>query len=72
MDLMEHGNEEPGWVSSAVHFADENGVPDYTSEGQLIANEATEFHLYTMEWTATAVKFFVDGTQHHEQKTSPL
>ena len=70
MDLMEHGNKEPGLVSSAVHFADENGVPDYTTGRQLIANEATEFHLYTMEWTATAVKFFVDGTQHHEMVIS--
>ena len=66
MDLMEHGNDDPGLVSSAVHQANENGDAYYTSGGQLIANEATEFHLYTMEWTATEVKFFVDGTQHHE------
>ena len=66
MDLMEHGDGDPGMVSSAVHQANENGDAYYTSGRQLIANEATEFHLYTMEWTATAVKFFVDGTQHHE------
>ena len=66
MDLMEHGNGDPGMVSSAVHQANENGDAYYTSGEQLIANEATEFHLYTMEWTATEVKFFVDGTQHHE------
>ena len=66
MDLMEHGNKDPGMVSSAVHQANENGDAYYTSGEQLIANEATEFHLYTMEWTATEVKFFVDGTQHHE------
>ena len=70
MDLMEHGNGDPGMVSSAVHQANENGDAYYTSGEQLIANEATEFHLYTMEWTATAVKFFVDGTQHHEMVIS--
>ena len=38
----------------------------YISGDQVIANEATEFHLYTMEWTSTVVRFFVDGKQHHE------
>lgn len=66
MDLMEHGNGEPGLVSSAVHQANENGDAYYISGEQIIENVSTEFHLYTMEWTSTAVRFYVDGKQHHE------
>lgn len=66
MDLMEHGNGEPGLISSAVHQANENGDAYYISGEQIIENVSTEFHLYTMEWTSTVVRFFVDGNQHHE------
>ena len=42
------------------------GMPTTSVERQIIENVSTEFHLYTMEWTSTAVRFYVDGKQHHE------
>ena len=39
IDIMEHGNKEPGFVSSAVHLANENGDHYYLSGEQKIENE---------------------------------
>lgn len=66
IDLMEHGDGEPGLVSSAVHLPNENGDHYYQRGEQLIENEASAFHLYEMIWTETKMEFFVDGKKHHE------
>ena len=31
----------------------------------LISNASTEFHVYSMEWTETSIKFLVDGQQFY-------
>ena len=65
IDIMEHGDGEPGLVSSSVHQANANG-DDYVQRGeQVIQNEDTEFHVYRMDWTEDYLEFFVDGRRHH-------
>jgi len=71
IDLMEHGNEEAGYVSSAVHLANANGHDYYLTGGQVIQNQASEFHLYEMYWTVSKMEFFVDGKKHHEFTVNP-
>ena len=61
LDIMEHGNKEHGYVSSAVHRP---GNPTYTSGGQQLS-EPDEFHVYRMDWTANSVSFYVDDRFHH-------
>lgn len=65
IDIMEHGDGEPGLVSSSLHQANANG-DDYVQRGeQVIQNEDTEFHVYRMDWTEDYLEFFVDGRRHH-------
>jgi len=66
IDLMEHGDGEPGLVSSAVHLPNSDGEHYFLRGEQLIQNEASEFHLYEMYWTASKIEFYVDSNKHHD------
>lgn len=65
IDLMEHGDGEPGLVSSAVHLPNTEGEHYYSRGDQVIQNESSQFHLYEMRWNSTKIEFFVDGIKHH-------
>ncbi len=65
IDIMEHGDGEPGLVSSSVHQANANGDVYVQRGEQVIQNEDTEFHVYRMDWTEDYLEFFVDGRRHH-------
>ena len=71
IDLMEHGDGEPGLVSSTVHRANVNGDNYYRRGDQVIENESTEFHVYKMIWTSTSIQFFVDDVKHHDVTYDP-
>lgn len=71
IDLMEHGDGDPGLVSSAVHLANANGQHYFLRGEQIIQNESSQFHLYEMRWTAAKMEFFVDGRKHHEFVVNP-
>jgi beta-glucanase (GH16 family) len=62
IDIMEHVNTG-NTTYGAVHWTAPNGSQaDYT--GNTTANSAiTNYHTYTVEWTPTAIKWFVDGVQ---------
>jgi hypothetical protein len=40
----------PGLISSTVHRAGPNGEDNYSRGETTIKNEATEFHIYEMNW----------------------
>jgi len=65
IDIMEHGNKEPGLVSSSVHLPNENGDHYYLSGEQKIENESSEFHVYKLKWSSSEIVFFVDDIKHH-------
>lgn len=65
IDIMEHGDGGRGLVSSTVHQANANGDHYYQRGEQTIQNEASEFHIYRMDWTEEYLEFFVDGRRHH-------
>lgn len=65
IDIMEHGNKEPGVVSSAVHLPNEEGKHYYQTEATSIENESSEFHIYSAIWSDEKIDFFVDGLKYH-------
>ena len=69
IDIMEHGDKDPGLVSSAVHLPNANGDHYYVRGEQQIENESSEFHVYKVKWSIGLLEFFVDDVRHHQFTT---
>jgi beta-glucanase (GH16 family) len=64
IDIMEHKGSQLNKIYGTVHHpARFGGNADGGTRD--ITNATTEFHIYTMEWNATSIKFFVDGNVFH-------
>jgi beta-glucanase (GH16 family) len=63
IDIMEHVNTG-GQVVGTMHWRDHNN--NYANYGGNTTTSITTFHTYTIEWNASAIKWFVDGVQYHE------
>lgn len=64
IDIMEHKGSQLNRIHGTVHHpARFGGNADGGTRD--ISNATTEFHIYTMEWTATSIKFLVDGNVFH-------
>jgi beta-glucanase (GH16 family) len=64
IDIMEHVNTG-GQVNGTVHWKDQNGnQADFGSATTV--NNITAFHLYSIEWTTTYIRWFVDGVKYNE------
>ncbi len=60
IDIMEHKGSRLNRIYGTLHFPGYSG--DNGVGGTIITpNAATEFHIYSIEWDETAIKFFVDG-----------
>lgn len=63
IDIMEHINTESN-VYGTVHWVGTNGgQADYGSNTPV---SVTGYHVYSIEWTPTYIKWFVDGAQFNE------
>ena len=62
IDIMEHINTE-NRVLGTVHW-DNNG--SYAQYGGNTATTPAAYHVYSIEWTPTFIKWFVDNVQYHE------
>ena len=60
-DIMEHINAT-NTIYGTIHW-DTNG---YASYGGSTNTTPASYHVYTIEWTSSAIKWFVDGVQYHE------
>jgi beta-glucanase (GH16 family) len=60
IDIMEHINSE-NKVYGTPHW-DSNGHAEY---GGNTITTPQDYHVYTVEWDASAIRWFVDGTQYH-------
>ncbi|WP_426095863.1 glycoside hydrolase family 16 protein [Flavobacterium sp. DSR2-3-3] len=60
IDMMEHVGNDLNRIHGTLHSPGRSGnSPD--SGKVLISNAATEFHVYSAEWSATSIKFYVDS-----------
>ncbi|HSM63794.1 MAG TPA: glycoside hydrolase family 16 protein [Gillisia sp.] len=62
IDIMEQTGWDKNKIGSHFHWGDRN-TGDYKNIGGTasVSNAAGEFHVYSMEWTSTNIKTFVDG-----------
>ncbi|WP_375437452.1 carbohydrate-binding protein [uncultured Hymenobacter sp.] len=60
IDVMEHINSE-NKTYGTPHW-DSNGHAEY---GGSIVTTPQDYHVYSVEWDASAIRWFVDGTQFH-------
>ncbi len=64
IDIMEHKGSTLNKIYGTVHHpARFGGNADGATKD--ITNATTEFHIYTMEWDTSTIKFLVDGTVFH-------
>lgn len=64
IDIMEHWGNNQNFVQSAMHTPSSSGAT-VNKGGQVISTASTEFHIYTMDWTAEKIVFSVDGKVHY-------
>jgi beta-glucanase (GH16 family) len=64
MDIMEHVGNNPNTVLSTLHYTSNSGGAGPTGSIE-IATATSDFHNYTMEWTADTVEFWVDDNPVH-------
>ncbi|MBN2532738.1 MAG: family 16 glycosylhydrolase [Spirochaetales bacterium] len=61
IDIMEHINNETQ-VHGTIHW-DSDGYVNY---GNSTSVNAADYHVYSIEWDSSAIKWFVDGNQYSE------
>ncbi len=64
IDIMEHVGNNPNVTSSALHYPGNSGGNAVTNSTS-VPTATTEFHNYTVEWTADSIKFVVDDELIH-------
>jgi len=64
VDIIEHWGANQNYVASALHNGSSSGNT-VNKGGRVIQNASTEFHIYTLEWSATKMVFSVDGIVHY-------
>lgn len=63
IDIMEHVNSAPE-IHGTMHWQDHNN--SYANYGGSVNTNIGNFHVYSIEWDASAIKWFIDGNQYHE------
>jgi beta-glucanase (GH16 family) len=74
IDIMELLGQEPGKVYGTVHFGSD---PQHhlSSGGSYVLpggkSFASDFHLFSLEWRADSILWFVDRVRFHEERNGP-
>lgn len=72
IDIMEHWGHEPAIISSNMHtIACSGGCPNVGVGKITLEDYATEFHVYSMEWSEDEIRFLLDGEFLYTYKPSP-
>lgn len=66
IDIMEHINAEAN-IYGTMHW-DNNGYVSYG--GKTTTDNVGRYHIYSIEWSADAIKWFLDGNQYWEGNIS--
>ncbi|THU31610.1 glycosyl hydrolase family protein [Niastella caeni] len=69
IDIMEHVGKELNKIFGTVHYIGHSGSGG-VGNTVTISNATTEFHIYTVEWSATSIRFFVDNQLFHTVNNS--
>ncbi|MEO9210588.1 MAG: family 16 glycosylhydrolase [Ginsengibacter sp.] len=64
IDFMEARGSEPNKIFGTLHYPGHSGG-NADGSTTTISNASTEFHKYTLDWTATSIQIYVDGHLYH-------
>lgn len=64
IDIMEHWGTNQNFVQSAMHTPSSSGNTSNLG-GQTIPTASSQFHIYSLEWSATSMIFSVDNVVHY-------
>jgi len=64
IDIMEHVGKELNKIHATLHYPGRFGG-NADGGSRVISNATTEFHKYSLEWSATSIKMFVDDLLIH-------
>ena len=69
IDIMEHVGNDQNTIHGTLHYPGRSGG---NADGGSISieNASSEFHIYTMEWSAQRIVFLVDGQVYHTYQNS--
>lgn len=69
IDIMEHLGRDLNNIYATLHYPGRSGG-NANGQTKRIANATTEFHIYSLEWSASTIKMFVDGQLIHSVTNS--
>jgi beta-glucanase (GH16 family) len=64
IDIMEHKGNDLNRIFGTLHYPGRSGG-SADGSSRIISNASTEFHVYKVEWTAAAIKIYVDDVLFH-------
>ncbi|AWI27312.1 family 16 glycosylhydrolase [Flavobacterium pallidum] len=64
IDVMEHVGNNQNVIHGTLHYPGASGGNANTNSTN-VPNVSTEFHVYSVIWSATSIKFYVDGNVYH-------
>jgi len=60
IDIMEHVGNDLNKIHGTLHYTGRSGG-NGDSSSKVISNATTEFHIYSIDWRADYIKFYVDN-----------
>ena len=69
IDIIEHRGSELNKIVGALHYPDRFGSNANTNS-VVIENAATAFHVYSVDWSTSSIKFYVDDRLYHSVTNS--
>mmetsp|Transcript_15626 Transcript_15626/g.28201 ORF Transcript_15626/g.28201 Transcript_15626/m.28201 type:complete len:860 (+) Transcript_15626:1-2580(+) len=61
LDIMESAGNEPHQVKSSIHTFEKNWHMNNSIVGHTCVQHLQDWHFYSIDWTKSSIKFFVDG-----------
>lgn len=69
IDMMEYAGKDPDLIHGSIHNNSSFGNTVNTKTA-IFKNVENEFHIYSVEWTDTEIRFMVDGNNYYTYKPS--
>lgn len=69
IDIMEHLGNDLNRIYGTLHYPGRSGG-NANGASRVISNATTEFHIYSLEWSATEIKILVDDQLIHSVPNS--
>jgi beta-glucanase (GH16 family) len=69
IDIMEHVGNQQNTILGSTHDPD-NFAGNARTGSTVVPGVSDDFHVYSIEWTPSTIKFFVDDAEYHEVSNS--